>query len=56
MGKKFSNNKYKDNKFENLELQFFLLQKENNILKTEVYQKQKTNDKLLDLNLLQPKD
>ena len=55
-GEKFSNNKYKDNKFKNLKLQFFLLQQENNILKTEVYQKQKTNDKLLDLNLLQSKD
>ena len=40
----FNNNK--NNKFENLELQFPLLQKENNFLKTEINEKQKTIDKL----------
>ena len=40
----FNNNK--NNKFENLELQFPLLQKENNFLKTEINEKQKTVDKL----------
>ena len=55
-GENVSSNKNKNNKFENLELQFFLLQPENNFLKTEINQKQKTIDKLLDLNWLQSKD
>ena len=55
-GENVSSNKNKNNKFENLELQFFLLQQENNFLKTEINQKQKTIDKLLDLNWLQSKD
>ena len=55
-GKKFSSNENKNNKFENLELQFSLLLQENNFLKTEINQKQKTTDKLLDLNWLQSKD
>ena len=50
----FSNNK--NNIFENLELQFFLLQQGSNFLKTEINQKQKTIDKLLDLNWLRSKD
>ena len=45
-GENFSNNENKNNIFENLELQFSLLQQENNFLKTEVNQKQKTIDKL----------
>ena len=55
-GEHFSGNKNKNNIFENLELQFSLLQQENNFLKTEINQKQKTIDKLLDLNWLQSKD
>ena len=55
-GENVSSNKNKNNKFENLELQFFLVQQENNFLKTEINQKQKTIDKLLDLNWLQSKD
>ena len=55
-GKNFSSNENKHNKFENLELQFSLLLQENNFLKTEINQKQKTADKLLDLNWLQSKD
>ena len=55
-GENFSSNKNRDNIFENLELQFSLLQQENNFLKTEINQKQKTIDKLLDLNWLQSKD
>ena len=55
-GENFSRNKIKNNIFENLELQFSLLQQENNFLKTEINQKQKTIDKLLDLNWLQSKD
>ena len=55
-GENFSGNKIKNNIFENLELQFSLLQQENNFLKTEINQKQKTIDKLLDLNWLQSKD
>ena len=50
----FSNNK--NNIFENLELQFFLLQQGRNFLKTEINQKQKPIDKLLDLNWLRSKD
>ena len=50
-----SSNENKNNKFENLEFQFFL-QQENNFLKNEINQKQKTIDKLLDLNWLQSKD
>ena len=49
-GENFSGSKNKNNIFENLELQFSLLQQENNFLKTEINQKQKTIDKLLDLN------
>ena len=37
-------------------MQFSLLQQENNFLKTEINQKQKTIDKILDLNWLQLKD
>ena len=55
-GENFSGNKNKNNIFENLELQFSLLQQENNFLKTEINQKQKTTDKLLDINWLQSKD
>ena len=55
-GKNFSSNENKNNKFENIELQFSLLLQENNFLKTEINQKQKTIDKLLDLNWLQSKD
>ena len=55
-GENFSSNKNKYNIFENLELQFSLLQLENNFLKTEINQKQKAIDKLLDLNWLQSKD
>ena len=55
-GENFSSNKNKNNIFENLELQFSLLQLENNFLKTEINQKQKAIDKLLDLNWLQSKD
>ena len=51
-----SSNKNKNNVVENLELQFSLLQQENNFLKTEINQKQKTIDKLLDLNWLQSED
>ena len=40
----------------NVEIQFSLLQYENTFLKTEINQKQKTIDKLLDLNWLQSKD
>ena len=48
-GENFSCDKNKNNIFENLELQFSLLQQENNFLKTEKNQKQKkTIDKLLD--------
>ena len=53
---KFSSNKNKYNTNEHLELQFSLLQQENNFLKTEINQKQKAIDKLLDLNWLQSKD
>ena len=53
-GENFSGNQ-NNNIFENLELQFSLLQQENNFLKTEINQKQKTIDKLLDLNWLQSK-
>ena len=49
-GENFSSNKNKDNIFENPELQVSLLQQENNFLKTKINQKQKTIDKLLDLN------
>ena len=49
-------NKNENNIIEKLELQFFLLQQENNFLKTEINQKQKAIDKLLDLNWLQSKD
>ena len=52
----FSNNKNKNNIFENLELQLSLLQQENNFLKTGINKKEKTIDKLLDLNWLQSKD
>ena len=45
-GENFSNNENKNNIFENLELQFSLLQQENKFLKTEINQKQKTIDKL----------
>ena len=55
-GENFSSNKNKNNVVENLELQFSLLQQENNFLKTEINQKQKTIDKLLDLNWLQSED
>ena len=55
-GESSSSNENKNNKFENLELQFSLLQQENNFLKTEINQKQKTIDKFLDLNGLQSKD
>ena len=55
-GENFSSKKNKNNKFENLELQFSLLQQENKFLKTEINQIQKTIDKLLDLNWLQSKD
>ena len=51
-----SSNKNKNNKNENLELQFSILRQENNFWKTEINQKQKTIDKLLDLNWLQSKD
>ena len=51
-GESFANNKNKNNIVENLELRFSLLQQENNFLKTEITQKQKTIDKLLDLNYL----
>ena len=51
-----SSNKNKNNVVENLELQFSLLQQENNFLKTEINQKQKTIDKVLDLHWLQSKD
>ena len=37
-------------------MQFSLLQHENNFLKTEINQKQKAIDKLLDLSWLQSKD
>ena len=40
-GENFSSNKNKDNIFENLDLQFSLVQQENNFLKTEINQKQK---------------
>ena len=56
MGKIFPVTKIKIIIFENLELQYSLLQQENNWLKTEINQKQKTIDKLLDLNWLQSKD
>ena len=49
-GENFSSNKNKDNIFENPELQVSPLQQENNFLKTKINQKQKTIDKLLDLN------
>ena len=52
----FPSNKNKKNKFENLELQFSLLRRENNFLKTVINQKQKTIDKLLYSNWLQSKD
>ena len=55
-GENFSGNKNKNNIFENLELQFSLLQQENKFLKTEINQKQKTIDKFLHLNWLQSKD
>ena len=55
-GENFSSSKNKNNIFENLELQFSLLQHENNFLKREINQKQKTIDKLLDLNWIQSKD
>ena len=55
-GEKFSSNKIKNDVFENLDLQFSLLQQENNFLKTEINEKQKTFDKLLDLNWLHSKD
>ena len=42
-GESFVNNKNKNNIIENLELQFSLLQQENNFLKTEITQKQKNN-------------
>ena len=48
----FSGSKNKNNIFENLELQFSLLQQENNFLKTEINQRQKTIDELLDLSWL----
>ena len=48
----FSGSKNKNNIFENLELELSLLQQENNFLKTEINQKQKTIDKLLVLNWL----
>ena len=54
-GENFSGSKNKNNIFKNLELQFSLLQQENNFLKTEINQKQKTINKLLDLNWLQSK-
>ena len=37
-------------------MQFCLLQEENNFLETEINQKQKTINKLLDINWLQSKD
>ena len=40
-GENFSSTKNKNNVFENLEFQFFLLQQENNFLKTEINQNQK---------------
>ena len=49
-------NKNENNIIEKLESQFFLLQQENSFLKTEINQKQKAIDKLLDLNWLQSKD
>ena len=49
-------NKNENNIIEKVELQFFLLQQENNFLKTEINQKQKAINKLLDLNWLQSKD
>ena len=55
-GENVSSNKNENNKFENLEVKFSLLQQENNFLKTKINQKQKTIDKLLDLNWLQSKD
>ena len=55
-GKNFSSNRNKNDIIVNLELQFSPLQQENNFLKTELNQKQKTIDKLLDLNWLQSKD
>ena len=42
-GESFDNNKNKNNIVENLELQFSLLQQENNFLKTEITQKHKNN-------------
>ena len=54
-GENFSSNKNKNNTL-NLELQFSLLQQENNFSKTEINQKQKAIDKLLDLNWLQSRD
>ena len=55
-GENFCINKNKNNVFENLKLQFSLLQQEDNFLKTEINQKQKTIDKLLDLKWLQSKN
>ena len=55
-GENVSSNKNENNKFENLEVKFSLLQQQNNFLKTKINQKQKTIDKLLDLNWLQSKD
>ena len=51
-GENFSINKNKNNVFENLKLQFSLLQQEDNFLKTEINQKQKTIDKLLVLMVI----
>ena len=46
-------NKNENNIIEKVELQLFLLQQENNFLKTEINQNQKAINKLLDLNWLQ---
>ena len=55
-GENFVSDKNKNNIVENLELRISLLQQENSFLKTEMNQKQKTIDKLLDLNYFHSKD